>query len=408
MKKKVLLMLKYPGTVEILAHQGDQIVKWISTSFIHSLAKEKSAEKRNLERNTKATFFGLLGYGLTLLLTGCGPQIDRELIPVSFSTLPGWKEDHHLMALPALNQSCRVILKKSPATPMVTQADGSGQAGDWFKFCKKLQSNRFKSHKHLREFLEATISPYQIATSGKVEGVFTGYYEPILNGSLRRHGKYQTPLYKMPGKGINYKIPRSKIVKGALKGRGLELVWVDDPVEAFFLQVQGSGRIRLDNGREIKLGYAGQNGYPYFPIGKALLDKGALPHGHITMQSIKKWLHAHPRQAESIMSQNQSYVFFKINNTPGGPIGSHGVPLTPHRSLAIDRSFISLGTPLWLHATHPDHHKPHLKKLMVAQDTGGAIKGAVRGDYFWGSGPAAATYAGAMNAKGQLYVFLPR
>lgn len=291
---------------------------------------------------------------------------------------------------------------------MVTRADGSGRAGDWFKFCKKLQSNKFKSHKHLRDFLEENVSPYQIAASGNAEGVFTGYYEPILNGSLRRHGKYQTPLYRMPGKGINYKIPRSRIIRGALKGKGLELVWVDNPVEAFFIQVQGSGRIRLDNGREIRLGYAGQNGYPYFPIGKALLDKGVLQHGHVTMQNIKKWLHAHPRQAESIMSQNQSYVFFKINNKPGSPIGSHGIPLTPHRSMAIDRSFISLGTPLWLDATHPDHHKPHLKKLMVAQDTGGAIKGAVRGDYFWGSGSMAATYAGAMNAKGNLYVFLPR
>ncbi|AIK97018.1 hypothetical protein ID47_10175 [Candidatus Paracaedibacter acanthamoebae] len=356
----------------------------------------------------KANLFSLLGYGIALLLTGCAPKIERELTPVSFSSLPGWEEDKQLLALPALHKSCQVILKKSPGAPMVTQADGSGRAGDWFGFCKKLQSNNFKSHKQLRGFLETHISPYQIAASGNTEGVFTGYYEPILNGSLRRHGKYQTPLYKMPGKGINYKIPRSRIVKGALKGRGLELVWVDDPVEAFFLQVQGSGRIRLDNGREIKLGYAGQNGYPYFPIGKALLDKGALQHGHVTMQSIKKWLHAHPRQAESIMSQNQSYVFFKINNTPGGPIGSHGVPLTPHRSMAIDRSFISLGTPVWLHATHPDHHKPYLKKLMVAQDTGGAIKGAVRGDYFWGSGSAAATYAGAMNAKGHLYVLLPR
>jgi membrane-bound lytic murein transglycosylase A len=148
----------------------------------------------------------------------------------------------------------------------------------------------------LRQFIESELHPYRLSTSGDANGIFTGYYEPILNGSLRRHGKYQTPLYKVPGKGTNYKIPRSRIVKGALKGKGSELVWVDDPVDAFFIQVQGSGRIRLDNGREIRLGYAGQNGYPYFAIGKALLDMGELQPGHVTMHSIKKWLRAHPKR----------------------------------------------------------------------------------------------------------------
>lgn len=346
---------------------------------------------------------------LGLLLSGCAPTVKRDLIPVTFEALPGWEQDKQLLALPALQQSCQVILKKDADTQMVTRQDGSGRARDWFRFCRKLQAENFDSHQEFREFLETNLRPYQIAASGNPEGVFTGYYEPILRGSLRRHGRYQTPLYKLPGRNINYKIPRARIVRGALRGKGLELVWVDDPVEAFFLQIQGSGRIRLDNGRELRLGYAGQNGYPYLPIGKVLLDKGELRHGHVTMQSIKKWLHAHPRQAESIMTKNESYVFFKVmNKHQGGPIGSHGVPLTPHRSLAVDRSFITLGTPLWLDATHPDHHQPHLRKLMVAQDTGGAIKGAVRGDYFWGSGEKAGYYAGAMNAKGQLFVLLPQ
>jgi len=345
---------------------------------------------------------------LSALLVGCAPKIERELIPVSFESLPGWDTDKQLLALPALQRSCDVILQKSAHTPMITRRDGSGRASDWFGFCRKLQSRAFKSHGEFRDFIEANVHPYQVTASGNPDGVFTGYYEPILKGSLRRHGKYQTPLYKLPGKGAKYKVPRAKIIKGALKGKGLELVWVEDPVEAFFIQIQGSGRVQLDNGRELRLGYAGQNGYPYFPIGKALLDMGELQSGHVTMQSIKKWLHAHPRQAESIMSKNESYVFFKVMHTQGGPIGSHGVSLTPHRSMAVDRSFISLGTPLWLDATHPDHHRSHLKKLMVAQDTGGAIKGAVRGDYFWGSGDKAGYYAGAMNAKGHLFVLLPK
>ncbi len=346
-------------------------------------------------------------FALALVLVGCSTKIDRDLEPVTFDQLPGWHQDHQLQALPAMIKSCDVILKKSSGTEMVTGGDGRGSACDWFGFCKKLKAKKFKSSAQLRQFIEAELHLYRLAASGDANGVFTGYYEPILNGSLRRHGKYQTPLYKLPSKG--YKIPRSRIVKGALKGKGLELVWVDDPVDAFFIQVQGSGRVRLDNGREIRLGYAGQNGYPYFAIGKALLDQGELQPGHVTMHSIKKWLRSHPRRAESIMSQNQSYVFFKISpNHSGGPIGSHNVPLTPHRSMAVDRSFVTLGTPLWLDCTHPDHHHKRLQQLLMAQDTGGAIKGAVRGDYFWGSGDKAGYYAGAMNAKGNLYVLLPR
>jgi membrane-bound lytic murein transglycosylase A len=352
----------------------------------------------------KNYFFGLLA----ILLTGCSTKVERQLIPVSFSELPGWRKDTQLQALPAMQRSCTVILKKSADTAMLTRGGGHGQASDWFKFCRQLQSRNFKSNTGFRHFLEAHLHPYQISASGNSDGVFTGYYEPILNGSLRRHGKYQTPLYKLPGKGINYKIPRAKIVKGALKGKKLELVWVDDPVEAFFIQIQGSGRVRLDNGRELRLGYAGQNGHPYFPIGKTLVDRGYLQPDQVTMQSIKKWLRTHPRQAESIMSTNQSYVFFKIIHTQAGPIGSHGVPLTPQRSMAVDRSFISLGTPLWLNTTHPNHYQPNLQKLMVAQDTGGAIKGVVRGDYFWGSGNNAGNYAGKMNSKGNLFILLPK
>lgn len=345
---------------------------------------------------------------LSFLLAGCSTKVERDLTQVSYDSLPGWKKDKQLLALPAMLRSCTVILKKSPGTPMLTRRDSSGSAKDWFRFCKKLQSKQFHTHKEFREFIESNLQPYQVSASGNHQGVFTGYYEPILKGSLRRHGVYQTPLYRLPGKGVGYKVPRSKIVKGALKGKKLELVWVSDPVDAFFMQIQGSGRIRLENGKELRLGYAGQNGYPYFPIGKELLDRGILAQGQVSMQAIKKWLHSHPRQAESVMSKNQSYVFFSILKSPEGPIGSHGVPLTPHRSLAIDRNFITLGTPLWLDATHPNHRQPHLQKLMVAQDTGGAIKGAVRGDYFWGSGTKAGQYAGAMNASGHIYILLPK
>lgn len=344
---------------------------------------------------------------LLFLITGCqGPQ-GPTLTPVHYADLEGWHDDQVIEALPAMKKSCQVLLKKSPTTPMITQADGSGAVHDWQGFCAQLNRKKFYKNSDLRYFLEFHLQPYLVSAGDLATGTFTGYYEPILRGSRKKHGAYQTPLYKLPPKSVNYKIPRSKIVAGALKGKKLELVWVDDPIAAFFIQIQGSGRVRLDNGQEIRLGYAGQNGYPYFPIGKELLDRGALKPGQVNMHTIRKWLKDHPRQAESVMSKNQSYVFFKEISGPG-PIGSHGVPLTPKRSMAVDPQFISLGSPIWLHADSPAENNQKLQRLMLAQDTGGAIKGAVRGDFFWGHGAEAANMAGLMNSKGQLYLLLPR
>lgn len=342
---------------------------------------------------------------LLIVLAGCQSRPELEL--VTYNDLPGWHQDEHLKALPALKESCQAISKRKNCSAMITKENGDGKACDWYHFCQGLKSKNFRSDQELRQYIEAHLEPYQLSASGNAEGTFTGYYEPILRGSLRRHGGYTTPLYTLPSAKVNYKVPRSKIVAGALKGKKLEIVWVDDPVDAFFLQIQGSGRVTLDTGRELRLGFAGQNGFPYTPIGKVMLDKGYLEPGKVNMHTIKKWLRAHPKQAESIMSQNQSYVFFKKMTGPG-PIGSQGVPLTPERSMAVDRSYVSLGTPLWLAAAHPEAGQSPLNRLMVAQDTGGAIKGAVRGDYFWGTGNRAANLAGLMNSKGHLYVLLPR
>ncbi|WP_032112858.1 murein transglycosylase A [Candidatus Paracaedibacter symbiosus] len=345
---------------------------------------------------------------LLFLVAGCqGPQSELTLTPVNYEDLSGWQDDKMIEALPAMRKSCQVLLKKNSTTKMITKSDGSGAAHDWRGFCVQLTNDKFHNSAHLRKFLEFHLKPYLISAGDETAGTFTGYYEPILRGSRKKHGPYHTPLYRLPPKSVNYKIPRSRIVAGALKGKGLELVWVDDPVAAFFIQVQGSGRVRLENGQEIRLGYDGQNGYPYFAIGKELIDRGALKSNQVNMHTIRKWLKDHPRQAESVMSKNQSYVFFKEMSGPG-PIGSHGVPLTPKRSMAVDRQFISLGSPLWLDTTHPQGSYPRLQRLMMAQDTGGAIKGVVRGDFFWGHGNEAANHAGLMNSKGQLYLLLPR
>lgn len=360
---------------------------------------------QNQKIKSSIVILGILGF-----LVGCSTEQkpNLDLIPTSFDNLPGWEQDYQLRALPSLAHSCRALEKKADSAEMVTRPEGGGKAADWKPFCKAIKTSRLSSNDQVRDFMESRLMPYQIALGGETKGTFTGYYIPILQGSRTRHGPYQTPLYRFPGKSAKIKIPRSKIVAGALKGKGLEIVWVDDPIEAFFVQIQGTGRVRLENGQELRLSMGGQNGFPYFPIGKALIDRGVLTPQNVSMQTIKKWLRENPRVAESIMSLNQSYVFFKESPWTGDVVGSQNVPLTAHRSMAVDRDYISLGTPLWLDASSPQSGKAPLQQLMVAQDTGGAIKGAVRGDYYWGVGGQAAESAGHMNSTGVLYLLLPK
>jgi membrane-bound lytic murein transglycosylase A len=350
----------------------------------------------------------ILVMGVVTMLTGCADKEGMELIPTTFNNLPGWEKDRHAEALPALQHTCKVIHKKSDSTKMITRPDGQGQAADWKPVCRKLLDSDLKNHDDVRNFMETHLAAYQVAAAAGTKGTFTGYYIPILKGSRTRHGRYQTPLYKMPGKNINRRIPRKDIVRGALKGKGLEVVYLDDPIDAFFVQIEGTGKVQMDTGEVLRVNYVGQNGYPYFPIGKALVDRGALQPGSVSMQNIRKWLKEHPGHAEEIMSLNPSYVFFDAKPWTGDVIGSHNVPLTPHRSMAVDRSFISLGTPLWLATDHPLPGKSPLQQLMVAQDVGGAIKGAIRGDYYWGVGHQAGEHAGLMNSQGELFVLLPK
>ena len=192
-----------------------------------------------------------------------------------------------------------------------------------------------------------------------------------------------------------------------LSGKGLELVWVDDPVDAFFLQIQGSGLIRLPSGKILRVGYAGKNGQPYFAIGRDLVARGALTTENVSLQTIRAWLAANPAEAQAVMNKNQSYVFFRAI-TGAGPIGAQGVPLTAGHSLAVDRRYIPLGAPLWLDTADPLVPGAPLRRLVIAQDTGGAIKGVVRGDFFWGSGDRARNGAGKMKEPGRFYILLPR
>ena len=250
-----------------------------------------------------------------------------------------------------------------------------------------------------------------------------------MRGAQQRHGPYQTPIYARPadlvtvdlgdfkqewkGKHLAGKVvgqnlkpydDRATITHGSLNNRATVLAWVDDPTSAFFLAVQGSGRIKLEDGHTLRIGYDGANGHDYVAIGRKLAKSGDLPKP-VTMQSIRAWLAAHPDRADGAMNLNPSYVFFRPLQGDG-PMGAEGVALTPHRSLAIDPAFVTLGSPIWLDTT--DSANNPLQRMMIAQDTGGAIKGIVRGDVFWGFGAEAEAKAGAMQSRGRYFLLLPK
>jgi membrane-bound lytic murein transglycosylase A len=342
----------------------------------------------------------ILVFILIFFLHGCSEPLENVVWErVEIQNLPGFHQDKLTQILPILESSCKV--KKNVSYTCHNNQTCKITSRDWEYFCRNL-----KKTKDIKVFLQEHLTAYKIKRDFEHEGIFTGYYEPLLFGSLKKHGQYQTPLYKVPRK---KKIPREQIANGAISGQGLELVWVNDPVDAFFLEIQGSGRIILENGKVLRVGYDGQNGYPYVAVGKILIEKGIIDKSKMNMHTLKAWLKKNPRQAREIMNMNPSYVFFKkLDISPEfGPIGSHGVPLTPERSLAVDTKYIPLGAPLWIDVDHPIDSS-RIQKMLVAQDKGGAIKGIIRGDYFWGFGPYAELNAGSMKSKGSYYLLLPK
>ncbi len=378
---------------------------------------------------------------LAALLIGCDRSDDVQpqvgFTPIAYEKLSGWGRDDPALALEAFGRSCGKLLSR-PAKSTIGTHDIYGTAGDWRLACEAVAAlDSPVSAADARRFFEAWFQPFEVTSDGEGEGLFTGYYEPLLYGSKSKHGDYAVPLHLPPddllkvdlgkfdpdlaGRSIRGRIQgqefipyhsRDDIVQGAISGRDLELVWVDDEIEKFFLQIQGSGQVRLDDGTVIRVGYADQNGLPYRAIGRDLIEIGALTPENVSLQSIRQWLQAHPRRAREIMGRNKSYIFFRENtelDPTDGPIGAQNVPLIAGRSLAVDPRHVPLGAPLWLDtmAPWPEGELP-LRRLMIAQDTGGAIKGAVRGDVFWGAGERAEHIAGHMKSKGRYFVFVPR
>jgi membrane-bound lytic murein transglycosylase A len=372
----------------------------------------------------------LLALFLLLAVVSCATPQEKSvregltLTPASFGDLDGWQNDAPGQALIAFRHSCATLEKKDGKTSMGI----AGKVAAWQWACAAADRTP-EGDDAARAYFEQWFRPFAAAGREGDTGLFTGYYAPELSGSLQQGGAFQTPLYARPadliavdlglfksslkGQHIVGKVEGSKltlydnrasIARGSLNGRAQPLVWLDDPVSAFFLEIQGSGHVRLADGSVIPVGYDGANGRDYVAIGRIMADRGDLPRP-VTMPAIRAWLAAHPDQAQQVMNENPSYVFFR-KLPEDKVVGAEGVELTPERSIAVDPSFVALGVPVWLDTT--DGNGAPLRRLTVAQDTGGAIKGAVRADFFWGSGDAAAAQAGAMQSRGRYYLLLPK
>ena len=333
-----------------------------------------------------------------------------SLVPVTYAMLPGWSDDSHGLALPALRRSCQRIAQM----PAGQRLGGDGSvAGDWLAPCGALRTVPDDDGDAARVYFETWFAPFRVLSNGQPEGLFTGYYEAELRGARHADRRFRVPIYSRPEGlpadpaegGKQPFLTRAEIEAGALAGKARELLWVDDPVDAHILHIQGSGRILMDDGTIVRVGFNGSNGQPFVGLGKILQVHGKLQPGDTTMQAVRAWLKSHPAEAPALMAENPRYVFFRMISGDG-PVGAAGVPLTAGRSLAVDPRFVAYGTPVWLDAKDPDGQP--LRRVMVAQDTGAAIKGPIRGDVFWGSGEPAMDIAGRMKSRGGYYLLLPR
>ena len=287
---------------------------------------------------------------------------------VDFDALPGWANDDLSSAIPAFLRSC-TRLSKQPAAPFgpIDRGIDYGQVADWLPVCSAAGILASRDESAARRFFESAFMPMAVADYGNGDGLFTGYFEIELNGSRHRHGRFQTPIYRRPPDlGVTPSYSRAQIEDGALAHRRLELFWVADPIDAFFLQIQGSGRIRLEDGQVVRVGYDGQNGLPYVAVGRLLVERGEIPRGKVTMASIQAWMRAHPQGGAALRREDPSYVFFHIVKRDG-PIGAEGVVLTPERSLAVDRRYIPLGVPIWLAASEQFLPDVAARRLVVGR-----------------------------------------
>jgi membrane-bound lytic murein transglycosylase A len=362
-------------------------------------------------------------FALILLLAACTPLQPEPPAPAkpapetafylewSFEALPGWQSAE-------LDQSLQAFVAACPRPGALARA------------CEQA---RLTAPEAARQFFESLFAPYALINpDGGDSGLVTGYYEPVIEGSRTATEVHRHPIFGVPDDLIVvdlaalYPELRGMRLRGRVNGRRLVpypprgeidsrgagfgapvIAWTSDPVELFFLQIQGSGQVQLPGGERIRVGYADQNGHPYRSLGRYLVDRGELLLEQASMQGIKAWAAANPQKLQEALNANPSYVFFRELPPTEGPIGALGIPLTPQYSVAVDRRFVPLGAPVFLATTFPLSEEP-LERLMAAQDTGGAIRGAVRADFYWGTGPEAGVLAGSMRQQGRMWLLWPR
>jgi membrane-bound lytic murein transglycosylase A len=343
---------------------------------------------------------------------------EKPLQAAEWSDLSGWNSDDPAHALAAFVASCRTLERQA----------------QWKPVCSAARNQGGKDPATLRSWFEQNFRPWALTLpDGSRTGLITGYYEPILKGSRNKSRQYSHPLFGPPDDMVIVDLaelyPELKHLRlrGRLEGRKLvpyysrtewdqqeskrspeALLWIDDPIDLFFMQVQGSGQVQLSDGTRVRVNYADQNGHPYRSIGKWLIEQGELKIDQASMQGIKSWAKANPKRLPELLGANPSLVFFRVLPAEGiGPPGAMGIPLTPERSIAVDPRHVTLGAPVFLATTQPNSEQP-LDRLMVAQDTGGAIRGVVRADFYWGSGPQAGNQAGKMRQQGRMWQLMPK
>lgn len=349
---------------------------------------------------------------LLSILTACESSGTKDnlaavIAPVNFSDLHGWNEDRHAKAFALFTKNCSVNAKRERYFTSIT---GTKVASDsaWRRACMGAQNLEAPTDEEARVFFEQNFHPYRVTTQASSKGLTTGYYEPLLHGSYKKSARYFVPVYGVPYRFSKPSFSRAQIEAGALNGKAPILLYVDDPVMLFFLHIQGSGKVRMEDGALVGLQYAQQNGHGYVPIGRMMRDEGLLE--TVSMQTIRDWLRSHPSQAQAVMNTNPSYIFFTLSHGVEAAKGAMGIPLTANRSLAVDDERVPYGLPIYLQTTVSHFgtgEEKHFAHLMGAQDTGGAIIGATRYDIFFGRGAHAEWKAGHQNAKAKVFWLLP-
>ena len=368
--------------------------------------------------------------GAGLLLTSCGslpPYGTVFYTPVKYQEIPGWSKKELRIALKSFSASCNLVSGR--AFHNIQNLESFNQK-EWEQVCKRSQEIELRTDEDAGNFFMQNFVPWRVSSTADM-GLFTGYYEIELKGSRVRTDKFKYPIYARPKdlidvslKNFDRRLPRRKIFGKEKNGslvpyltreqienhelpKSTEiLAWGDNLTDIFFLQIQGSGRVLLPHSKSIQIGYAANNGHPYTAIGRVLIKKGLIEKEDLSMQAIRSWLAANPSKVRELLNHNARYIFFR--ELPGpGVLGALGVKLTARTSIAIDPSFIPLGAPVWINTSIPETEEP-LQRLMIAQDTGAAIKGPIRADIFFGTGSAAAGIAGRMKQTGDLFILLPK